>query len=189
MKLTRTAWLILGIGIFVIAAGTLSWVYFQQKDEQERLDENLLLENSTLSALVSQKGNLESQLTQLESELAEAESLLDEAEAKFPESVESIEYDEILFGIADDWGLEITSLTASEPSDEEVDDVTYSVTSFEVVVRGEVPDILDFIGTIATSDDFTTATVELVDMEVPCPGEEEKPSATINLVIYSYEGE
>jgi hypothetical protein len=149
--------------------------------------------------------------------------------------VESIEVDELLFGIAWDWGLEITSLTASEPSDLkvavevetediEVEDVTYLVTSFTVDVKGKAPesdlkteeykayidkavdDILNFIHTIVTHRDFDTATVELVNIVIPDPiSEEEKeglteeqieeregmqaPSATINLVIYSYKGE
>ena len=200
MKLSRTAWLILGIGIFVIAFVSLYVVYLQQGREQQRLDDSLSLAQATLPTLVTERDDLTSQLSQSESELAQAQSLLYEVKAKFDDSVESIEYGEELFNIADDCDLEITNLTASEPSDEEVESitysdeevesVTYSITSFTVEVEGTVAHILDFINTIATDEYFINATIELVKMEVPEPGEgQEKPSATIDLIIYGYKGE
>jgi len=195
MRLSRTFWLILGIGISVIAVGILGWVYLDQRGEHKRLDDNLAVAQRTYSILVSQRDDLESQLSQSESELAQAESLLREAKASFPESVESIEYDDALFGIADDCDLEITKLTASEPSNEEAETITYITASFTVDVEGEVADILDFINTIATSEyftnvtNFTNAVIKSVTMQVPEPDEEGEPSATINLVIYGYQGE
>jgi len=190
MRLSKTAWLILGIGIFVIAFATLYMLYSRQADEQEQLRDSLSVAQDALPQLISEREDLESQLTQWESQLAQATSSLVKIEARFPESVQSIEYDERLFEIADDCDLEITSLTASEPGEEKVEDVTYAVTSFGVEVEGEVADILDFVNAIATSEYFTTATMEMVNMDIPEPEEEEdKPSATIELVIYSYKGE
>ena len=190
MKLSKTAWLILGIGIFVIACGCLYMLYSQQAGEQEELADSLAVAQGALPQLVSEREDLESQLTQWEGQLAEAASSLVKIEARFPESVQSIEYDERLFEIADDCDLEITSLTASELGDKKVEDVTYAVTSFGVEVEGEVADILDFVNAIATSEYFTTATMETVNMDIPEPEEEEdKPSATIGLVIYGYQGE
>jgi hypothetical protein len=160
--------------------------------------------------------------------------VLAESKKSFPESVESIEYDERLFKIADDWDLEITILTASAPGsqrvevkveDIKVEGITFSVTSFGVEVKGKAPkspfetekefknyidetvdDILDFINTITTDEYFTTATIDLVNMDIPEPltdeeiEEEEMTEeqiiekaeellATIKLVIYSYRGE
>jgi len=223
MKLSKTAWLILGIGIFVIAFGGLCLVYFQQGSEREQLNDGLLVAQATLPKVISEKedwerqlAQWESQLGQLKSELAQAKLLLAESKMSFPKAVESIEYDEEIFKIADNCDLDITKLTSSEPRDKEAEgitsseprdkeseDITYSVTSFVVDVKGEVANILDFINTIATSKAFTTATVELVDIEVPQPLTEEekeglteeeiedreKPSATVSLAIYAYKGE
>ena len=235
MKLSKTAWLILVIGIFVIASGSLYWLYLQEGPKQEELSGQLSTVQARIPKLAAERANLESTLTELEDKLAQVTSQLTTAKAVFPAAVESIAVDELLFGIADDWGLEITSLTASEPSDLkvvveaetediELEDVTYLVTSFTVDVNGKAPesdlteeeykayidkavaDILNFIHTIVTHRDFDTATVELVNIVIPDSiSEEEKeglteelieeregidtPSATINLVIYSYEGE
>jgi len=217
MKLSKIAWIILVIGIFVIASGSLYWLYLQEGPKQEELSGQLSTVQARIPKLAAERANLESTLTELEDKLAQVTSQLKTAKAVFPAAVESIEVDELLFGIAWDWGLEITSLTASEPSDLkvvvevetediEVEDVTYLVTSFDVDVKGEVSDILNFIHAIVTHRDFDTATVEIVSIIIPDPvSEEEKaglseeeieereemdtPSATIKLVIYSYKEE
>jgi len=223
MKLGRTARFILGIGIFVIAFGSLCLVYFRQVSEQKQLNDSLVVAQDTLPKVVSEKEDWEkqlaqwkSQLAQVESELAQAKSLLAESKASFPKAVESIEYDEEIFTIAGNCDLDIIKLTSSEPRNEEVEDstlpkprdkeaevITFSVTSFVVDVKGEVANILDFINSIVTGDYFTAATVELVDIKVPKPlsakekagltkeeiEEREKPSATVKLAIYAYEGE
>lgn len=212
MKLSKTAWLILGIGIFVIAFISLYMVYSQQQGEQSRLNDDLLAAQATLPGVVAEKEAQESQLaqrqselTQLESGLTEATALLESAKMKVPSTVESIEYDERLFTIAYSWGLEITRLTASKPSDQKVESITFSTTTFVVQVKGEVADILDFISTIATDANFNSATVKLVSINVPGPlTKEEKedlseeeieeleaqaPEATITITIYGYKGE
>ncbi len=213
LKLSRTAWLILSIGIFVVALGGLFMVYRGQVAQQQELNSKLSQAQATLPPLVSQREELESQLAGLENDMAQTTSLLESARAKFPESVDGIEYSEVLFNIADDSGLKIVTLTASGTEDEEVDGIIYSITLFEVVVKGEVDDVLDFVHVISTSDgfttttgeliDFTTTTVELVDIGVPDPlseeakedmtaaeiDEAESPSAAIKITVFSYKGE
>jgi len=131
-----------------------------------------------------------------------------------------------------------------EPADPEAESVTYTVTytvtSFNITVEGKpvepapeeveefriyiyqtVADILSYFNSIATGEDFTTATVESVNITIPEPytelevtgiveaeaeeteavtaevtAEEEEElmkampaTATINLLIYSYEGD
>jgi ABC-type transporter Mla subunit MlaD len=199
MKLSKTAWLVLGIGIFAIAAGCLYMLYSRELREQEQLSSVLSVAQATLPRLTSEKAELESQLAQSAEELAEAESLLDAAEAGFPQSVESIEFGEALVDIAESCDLEIVKLTASEPSDEEVKkegeneaSVTYPVTSYTVEVEGKyggyidktIQDVLDFIDTIATDEYFANAAMEVVNMKVSEPG----VTATIDFTIYSYQG-
>lgn len=214
MKLTKTSWIILVTGVFIIAIGSVYWLYLQEGPKQTELNAQLSVVQAQLPKLAAERASLESTLTELEDKLAQVTSQLKTAKAVFPASVQSIEVDELLFGMADNWGLEITSLTASEPSDLEVEvevemegieveDITYLVTYFAVDVDGEVTDILDFIHTIVTHRDFDTATVELVNITVPEPlteaekeelseeelAEREMPSARINIDIYSYQGE
>lgn len=189
MKLSKTALWILGIGFFVIASAVLIMLHSQQSGDAEQLEDSLAMTQDLLIRLTSEREALDSQLIQLQNQLDEAESAFRRSKARFPQAVESIEYDEELFMIADDYDLEIMSLTASEPLDTEVEEITYDTTIFEVEVRGEVANILSFINNIATGGYFTGATVELVNMEVPEPDQDKQPSAVITIIVYGYEGE
>jgi len=217
MKLSRTAWLVLGIGFFIIAFVTLYVIYSGQSGEQRRLSNSLAEAQARLPKFVSQREDLENQLAQRQNELSSAESSLSRAKSRLSLRVESIEYDEILFGIARDCDLVVAELTASEPTEEklkgEAGDVIYAKTTFSVEVEAAVPkpasvaafegyiddtilNILAFIDAVATSNDFTNATIELVNMKnlKPPLTEEEregakKPSAIIRIVIYKYKGE
>jgi len=188
MRFSRIAWLALGIGIFVIVAGSLGSIYRTQASAQEGLESRLSVAQVTLPKLISEKEDLESQLRQAKLKLTEARTSLAEAGAKLPESVDSIEFDETLYKIANGVNLKITNLTTSRSGVKEVEDITFSTTSFKVVVKGKVDDILEFINTIATDAYFTNATIKVVNMNIP-KKEAEKPSATIELVTYSYKGE
>jgi len=215
MRLSRTAWLILVIGVFVIAFVALYLIYLREQRTQEPLNQALSVAQTALPKLTTETTNLENTLTKMEDRLAQAKSQLRTAKAAFPtRRTESIEVDEVLFWIADEWGLDVTELTATEPGDESLpveveaedikaEDIDFTVTTFTVQVKGEVVDILDLIHTVATHDDFTTATIELVTLTVPEPltdeekedltneeiEEAEMPSATLTLTIYNYQGE
>ena len=210
MKISKTALLVLGIGIFIIAFAALFTLFSGQSGEQERLNDSLAAAQSLLPKLVAEGEDLAGQLTQWESELAKATSSLGESEARFPKSVESIEYDETLFRIADDCDLRIIELTASEPQDEEVKDtdITYTVTNFTVVVRSKesppstlgdfemyidetLDNMLEFINIVATSGEFNVGTIELVNIERLEPPEEIQedetgPEAEIQIIIYGF---
>ena len=192
IKLGRTAWLALGIGAFVIVLATLVMVYSRQSGEQGGLAKSLAGAGTQLAKLVSGREALESQLSGQQSELGEAQALLNWSKASFPVFPTGIEYDEVLAEIARANNLEVLSMTASEPRQKKVEDITFTVLTFDVEVRGEVTSILGMVNAIAKDKRLASATVEAVDIKVPeatTEGEEPKePSATIKLVGYCYGG-
>lgn len=189
MRLSKTAWWILGIGFFIIAAAVLLTLFSQQSGDAEQLEESLAVNQVLLTKLTSDQEEMTNQLAQLEDQLDEAQLAFNQGRAKFPEEVMSIEYDEELFLAAHDYNLEVLSLVASEPYNNEVDGITFANTFFEMEVRGTVSNILSLINNIATGGYFTAATIDLVNIEVPEPGQEGLPTAIIKIVVYSYEGE
>ncbi|MFC2060855.1 hypothetical protein ACFLTZ_07240 [Chloroflexota bacterium] len=202
MKISTKGLLVLFAGFLVVA----TWYLYQSNSGQTIKQQELLASISNAQAvlpkLTAQKEELQQQLAELESRLAEATSVLDESKVKYPETVESIEYDERLFQIAYQHDVMIIELIASEPEEQEVGSVTYVVTFFELEVRGEVIDIINYIGAVITDDIFSTVDLEVVNMLFPEPlseGEKaemteeqieyaEAVGATINLTIYSYRG-
>jgi hypothetical protein len=188
MKLSKTAWWILGIGFFLLATIVLVTLFSRQSSEAGQMEENLSLTQGLLVTLTADREDMTNQLAQLESELDDAELAYNRGKAKFPGTVASIEYDEELFSIADDFHLEVLSITASEPRDIEVDGVIFAGTYFEVEVEGSFSQILSYLNNIATGGYFDAANVELVKIEGPETGETELPTAVIKIVVYSYEG-
>ena len=191
MRLSKKVWLVVVIVIFAIVLGVLFSIYSGQVGEREQLSDRLSTAQTLLPGLVASREKLEDQLTQ-------AESLLDKSQAKFPEALESIEYGEDFFKIAygqnlysmaSGCGVDLTRLTASKPTDKKVGTVTYSVSSFVVVVKGDIDDTLDFIDAIGTGIDYKlswsfqlpwSVDVKNVKMDVA------RSATTINLDIYGY---
>lgn len=189
MKISKIGLWILGIGIFVIASVVMVALHASKSGEATQLEENLELTQSVLNALVADREELTGQLAEMENDLESAETAYFQSQIKFPDEVASIEYDEEIFSIADDNGLEVINLTASEPRENEVEEIFFVNTIFEVEVRGTVSHILNFIDDVVNGEYFDSADVETIAMEVPTAEEEKEPSAVIEIIIYSYEGE
>jgi hypothetical protein len=178
MKLSKKATLIVVIVIFAVALGVLFYIYSGQNKERAGLNERLSWAQTLLPGLVDNRETKEDELTQ-------AQSLLAASQAQFPESVESIEYDDDLFEIAEDCNVSLTKVTASKPSSKTVGAVTYSISSFVVVVYGSIDNIMDFIYAIRTGDDFRLPwSAEVISIKTNVSG----GSADINVTIYGYKG-
>ena len=207
MKFGKTAQLILAIGIFAIAIVFLYRMNQERAAAYDELNTQLTTAQALLPGMISESEELESRLNQLKIDLNQAKVDLNKGKANFPNSIDSIRYDELLYQMARDRGLEIMTLETSEPTEMNVEEVTFTVTNFNVEVKGTVADILDFVNTIANGDDFTTAIVDVVSIAVPEPvtqqikeglveqeqeeegeGERGAPSAAIEINIYNYRG-
>ena len=192
MKISRKVRLILGVVVIVAALVSLYVIYSGQAAERNDLNTRLARAQAFLVGLTNQKNDLENNLSQ-------SESLLEASKSQFPQSVASIEYGEDFFKIAygenlytmaDGCGVELTSLTASRPTDRTVGAVTYSVSSFVVTVSGSIGNVLKFIDAIGTQIDYQLMwsfqlpwSVDVKSMNINVNG-----SATISLDVYAYKG-
>jgi hypothetical protein len=207
-RLSRTAWLVLGAGIFVIVLGILLLGYGRVSGDHARAEEDLNAAQNLLPTIVSEREYWESQLAQLEAQLADSTAALDASKDRFPVSADSILYGEELFIIAHAHDLEIASITVSEPEEEDILGIIYTTTVYEVqVIAGEhsyttwtqghiddvIGNIVGFINDVIISDYFDTASIDLVSIIAPAPDEAEEgvlePTAVITLIIYSYQEE
>ena len=111
MKFSYTARIILAIGIFAVAIFMLDSSYTKQAGEQAAINTQIAVAQGILPKLVNEEEELQIQLAQLENDLDQAESLANESKASFDRSVESIEYDTMLFQLAHERDLDIARLT------------------------------------------------------------------------------
>ena len=180
IKIDKKIWLLIGIVIIVIALVILFRIYTQQVKERDQLTIDLETQQALLQMLTTQENNQQEKLNA-------AESLLNTSQAKFPESVESIEYGEDLFKIADDCNVDITKITPSMPTSKTVGAVTYSVSSFAITVQGAMNDILNFINALRTGDGFQLPwSADVNSVSIDMGGEVTVASISAN--IYGYKG-
>ena len=210
MKVSKTALIVLGVGIFILVFAALFTVSSGQSGEREQLSSRMATSQGLLPGLIAEKEDLAGQLVQWEDELDKAALALSKSEARYPKSVESIEYDETIFKLAEQCDLLITELTASEPAKEGVKgtDITYAVTTvtvvlenaesppatagdFELYIDETVDKVLEFIHLVATTPEFNVATIKVVAIDGLKPPEELEggetgPEATLELAIYGF---
>ena len=137
----------------------------------------------------------------LQSELTAAQTAVTQID--FLTSAESIKYDGILFSIAADANLQITSLSATAPADTTENSNSYQLTTFTVNVAGVAPqkvfastadstayiaatvnNILAFTHEVANSSDFDTAEMPSVSLTSSVPMTDDD-IATLNAAIGS----
>lgn len=203
MKLSKTSWLILTVGIFIIAFASVGFARSQRIHEQNQLHEELSLVELRLSKF--QLEELASQQEELEKQLSQTMLQLETAKATLSQPTESITASDTLFDIAKTCGVEITEISSSGLTTGDLEGITCSVLSLTVRVEGNTSSLISFITTL--NDTLTTGVVKSVEISIPAidregeqEGEEEeqeeeeekekeKPSANIHLVIYTYQGD
>jgi type II secretory pathway pseudopilin PulG len=173
MKLSNKVWIIVGIGIIVVLLAIVFMVYFRQVAEQRDLEDRLDAATARSITLAADKMDLENQLSQ-------AQSLVDTSQAQYPQAIESIEYGEYLFEIAEKCNLSLASLSFPKPGTVIQGSVTYSVVSLSLPVSGALEDIFEFIDIIKTDPRFASTRVKSVNLSVG------GGSATIAVDIYGY---
>lgn len=198
-KLSKTGWLIMGIGIFAILLASFGVVYSSQTHERVGLSDDLA--QAQLILAKSAPEELSAQERRLESQLAQVKSQFEAARARLSRSVDGIEIADSLLDVADDCDVDVVGLESSAPEDKELEGVTYSVLPIKVTVGGDLPEdvpkLINFV--LALDKEFPDAEVESVEINVPLPEEEEQeeeeeeeepeePSATIKLNFYIYKG-
>ena len=203
MKFGKAAQLVLAIGIFVVGFIFLYRLQQQRQAEAVQLKTQMDATQVLVPKLTADKAALEGQLSGLETDMETVAASLSQSQAKYPASVDGIDYAQLLVKLAGDRNLELVSLTAIEPATQKIENVTYTVTSFDLQLQGQVTDILDYVNVVATSPEFVTALVGPVGISVPEPltrveseagvgaaaeGEEEPsaPRGTIQVDIYTY---
>ena len=184
MKLSKTSWLIIIIGFFVIILVGLGIVRSQQVHQQNELNEQLALAQSKIQVI--QLEQLSHQQGELERQLSKTDSQSESAKAILSQPIRSITISDLLFSIAEANSVNVTEINSSGLASEELAGITCSVLPFTARVEGELTDLVSYI--IRLNSDLATGFVKSVEINIPEKSSENKPSANIQLVIYAYQG-
>ena len=185
MKLTKKFWIFVGTGVFIIALAALGMVVFQQVGEKSQMNRQLTASRSQLQkldlvSLSSQQGELENGLSQT---IPELESL----KTRLSQSVSSNSTATVLFDAAKTYGLVVTGMTSTSPTDENVEGVMLVSMSVVIKVEGSVSQLVKYIAAI--NNLLKTSAITSVEIKVPEITNVDNASANIQLIIYTYRGD
>ncbi|MBA7638737.1 hypothetical protein ES703_46393 [subsurface metagenome] len=184
LKLSKTSWLILSAGIFVVVLAGLGVTRSQQLKEQSTLEEKLGLSTTRVNTI--QVSHLRPQLEELQQKLDESESQLNEVRDRLRQTVVSVDVTEKYFAIAEYCDVVIQNVNTTTISSDVIEGINCSKISISSTVTGEVENIIDFL--ISVNEGYTTGYVQSVHISIPDESGDSEPSASFQIVVYSYEG-
>jgi hypothetical protein len=185
LKLSRTSWLILAVGLFVVIAAGLGITRSQQAQEQGRLNDELATSEQSLAAI--QITGLQSQLTGLQQSVAQAQLQLNQAQQQLEQTVVSVDVTDKFFSIARDCGVEVLNLGTSPISPNVYEGVGLSTTAITAQVEGELSALVNFVESL--NREFSTGMIQTFQIDIPPSGSDASPSISIQMIVYSYEVE
>jgi hypothetical protein len=209
IKLSKTSWIILSAGVFIVVLAGLGLTRSQQMSEITKLDSERSQYEMNLGKI--QTTQLSQQLENLKGKVDEAESQLKDAQAKLNQTVISVDVADEFFKIASYSSVNVTRLTTTVIAQSKIEGISVSTISISAVVEGLKKNIVDFIYNINNgyiTGNIQTAIIDFdghIDEENPesdeGSGEESSAepregeeleiglaTATVNMMIYSYEG-
>jgi hypothetical protein len=184
LKFSKTGWLILSAGIFIVVLAGLGITRSQQLQEQDKLDDELGISQKSLSSL--QVTDLQQQLAELQQKADEEQIHLDEAREKLDQTVVSVDVTDEFFSIAEYCGVKIMSISTAPIISNKYEGIELSTTAMNAVATGELPNLIDFV--VSLNNGFTTGLVKSTQIDIPPLSGEEAPSVSVQIIIYSYEG-
>lgn len=184
LKLSKTSWLLLSAGIFVVVLAGLGVTRSQQLKEQTQLEEELTL--STMKVDTIQVSHLRPQLDELQQRLDESITQLSEVQDRLRQTVLSVDIAEKYFAIAEYCDVVISNISTTTISTASIGGIAVSSASIGASVSGELDNIIDFL--IGLNEGYTTGYVQSVQIGIPDESTDTLPSASFQMVIFSYEG-
>jgi predicted signal transduction protein with EAL and GGDEF domain len=191
IKLSKTSWLILSAGVFLVVLAGLGLTRSQQMKEQTKLDDELSLSTKRLATL--QTAQLSQQLEDLTVKVQEGESQLKEAQARLHQTVISVDVTDEFFKIAEYCSVNVTMLSTTTISHVKYDDIDFSAISLSATIAGYEDNIISLIN--ALNNSYVTGKVQTAQVTYPtASGKDDSDStagstASVSMIIYSYEGQ
>ncbi|MBU2534570.1 MAG: hypothetical protein ABIK32_02630 [Chloroflexota bacterium] len=182
MKISKKSWFTIVFGFLIMAAVSLSFVYYQGAGEREHLQADLLLARSKLSSVDT--STLTYQQEKLEGDLNQAYKEYEVDKEKFAQSIENIDVSNILYSTANVNSVNIIEMSSSDVSSEVIEGASCLALTVDVKVVGDVDNLVAFITQL--NDDLPNGVVRSVNIGIPYPAGDSKPSVSIQVVIYTY---
>ena len=186
MKLSKTSWIMLIGGILFILFASLGIAGAKQLSERGQLSDELDIAENRVGKMQLDQLNIEQ--AQLVEELDKAMAESEAARENLKLSNESIDVTDFLFEIASSCSVTVIDVNSSGLSSGDLEGISCTVQQVGTTVEGNLPDLISFITRLNT--EFTIGVVDSAQISIVGAAEdEERPTASIQLSIYNYQGD
>lgn len=180
INLSKTSWIILSVGVFIIVLAGLGVTYSQQLKKNSEANDELELTEMRLGQF-----NIE-ELQQQESELLALKHTLssqyDSSKTQFQQDIESINVTDRCYYIASLSNVEIFEIGTTDMKPGDFINLECDKIAVNIMVRGELSDMVNFI--ININEGFSTGYIQSVQTRMG-----DSPYTSIQVVVYSYRGD
>ena len=180
INVSKTSWIILSVGVFIVVLAGLGVTYSQQLTENSEANDELEVTEMRLGQFNIEE--LQQQKSELEAIYDSVSSQHDISKAKFQQPIESVNVTDKCYYIASLSNVEIYDIGTTDIKTEIFSDLECERIAISVMVRGELSDMVNFI--ININEGFTTGYIESVRTTL-----DDSPYTSIQLVVYSYRGD
>jgi hypothetical protein len=184
IKISKTGWIILSAGIFIVVLAGLGITRSGQVKQQSKLGTDLTSSQLRLDKLDT--SGYQMQLDELEQQLADSDQQLAQVKDKLRQKIESVDVTDKFYEIAAFYSVNVTILGTTKLVKDSYQGVPCSVISLTATARGDFPDIVDFIAGL--NNNYRTGFVQSTEIQAPTVATDNTSDANINLIVYSYEG-
>jgi len=184
LKFSKTGFLILSAGIFIVVLAGLGIARSGQVKEQNKLGTDLASSQLRLDKVDTTQSQY--QLDELKQQLNDSEQQLMEVKDKLRQKIDSVDVSDKFYEIAKYYSVNVTVMGTSKKADDTYQGVGLSLISLSGTASGEFPKIIDFIAGL--NNNFSTGFIQSVQVQVGDPLLDEDSEASISLIVYSYEG-
>jgi hypothetical protein len=184
IKFSKTGWLLLAAGVFIVALAILGLAFSRQNQSQAALNQELDLSQSRYAKL--NNAELQAEYDVLLDQLETERARMADAEAKMYQNIESANITDEFFLIANDCGVRVVGVTTTPFAEKAVENIDGFTITLSGMVTGELDELIDFV--ISLNEGYPTGYVASARVVLPEPPEDDPPSLSVELILYSYEG-
>lgn len=189
IKLSKTSWLILSAGVFIVVLAGLGVTRNQQIQQQSVAQEKLDLAETRLGKY--DLTQLRYRVEELSRLIEEKKTEVEEARVRLDSTVVSADVVEQFFAIAEFSDVSVSNLSDTPISNSDLSGVDVQQTSLSSSVNGTLENVIDFITNL--NHNFTTGytvTAQIRVVEIPDDDDMQgTASCTVQIFVYSREVE
>ncbi len=183
-KLSKKSWLGLAIGVLAIALFTLGGLRSQQMQQESQLQGQLTLTQSKTKGV--QLEQLSQRQAELERQLSQNAAQSQTARAVLSQPIDSIALSSTLFDIAKSCRVIVIEISSPGITSTKLEGITFTTLTVTTKLEGEIADLISF--TTNLNNKLPTGYIKSAAISAEGNTEGEKPTATIQVVMYSSKG-